>query len=247
MYLVLCSSLDGPAIWAFEGLRAAGLADVELLTGERLAATTAWEHRLGRSGVRTGFTLPDGGIVRDDQIRGVLNRLVTPPEALLASACVEDRDYALQELTAFYLSWLHALACPVVNRPTPQGLSGRWRHMSEWLVLAREVGLPALSYRQSGDSPPDDGYGSLAPAGAALTTIVVFDGEVFGAKLPASTRQVCVAFARVAETALIGIDLIADASGQLRFAHASPMPNLMIGGEALLERLVRVFRMGGVA
>ncbi|MBV9252531.1 MAG: hypothetical protein JO227_25230 [Acetobacteraceae bacterium] len=247
MYLVLCSSFDAPALWAHEGLRAAGLADVELLTGERFAVTTAWEHRLGRSGVRTSFTLPDGRTVQDDEIGGVLNRLVTPPEPLLASACADDRDYALQELTSLYLSWLHALSCPVINRPAPMGLAGRWRHASEWLMLAREVGLPAQSYRQSGDSPPDDGYGSLAPVGTAVTPIIVFDGEVFGACLPASTHKACVAFARAAETALLGIDLFTNATGQMSFGHANPIPNLMIGGEPLLDRLVQVFRNGGAA
>jgi hypothetical protein len=246
MYLVLCSPFDAAAIWAFEGLRAAGLADVELLTSERLAVTMNWEHRLGRDGVRTSFTLSDGRIVRDDKIGGVLNRLVAPPEQLLACASADDRDYALQELTALHLSWLHALPCPVLNRPTPQGLSGRWRLTSEWLVLAHDVGLSAQLFRQGGDSSPDASYRSLAPVSATVVQTIVLDGEVFGAVLPAPVREACAAFARAAETALLGIDLFAGDKGEWCFAHATPMPDLMTGGEALLDRIVQLFLAGGV-
>ena len=75
----------------------------------------------------------------------ILNRLIAPPETLVAQSVPGDREYAHQELTALYLSWLNAIPAPVLNRPTPQGLAGRWRHASEWAVAADEAGLCGAS------------------------------------------------------------------------------------------------------
>src|SRR5215831_121797 len=86
MHLVLCSSSDPGALWAFRELRAQGLTPLELVTTEMLALSTRWEHRLGEQGVTTSFDLPDGRRVASTDVRGVLNRLLSPPEALIAQA-----------------------------------------------------------------------------------------------------------------------------------------------------------------
>jgi hypothetical protein len=245
MHLILCASFDLPALWAYEGLRAAGLDSVELITSETFAGSRLWEHRLGTAGIDTSFRLPDGRTVLSQDIRGVLNRLLAPPQELISRVAPADQDYALQELTAFYLSWLNALPCPVFNRPTPQGLAGRWRHASEWALIAHEAGLAVPTYRQDSHDPAEAGYGSLAPSGACSTRVIVLDTEVFGAMLPEGVRGRCLRVAELSETALLGIDLFAARDDPWTFAGATPFPDLQIGGDLMLRRLHHVFQNRG--
>lgn len=235
--LVLCSSSDLPAVWTHRALRAAGLASVELVTSEMLALTTNWEHRLGAAGVSTSFVLPDGRRVASEDVGGVLNRMMAPPEALIAQAVPADRDYVQQEITALYLSWLNSLAGPVVNRPTPQGMAGRWRHTSEWAMVAYEAGFSVPLYRQTGHDPTDRGYASLAPADAVTARVIVLDGTVFGLELPDPVAASCARLAELSNTELLGIDLFATRDSPWTFAWATPLPDLQIGGMPLVRRL----------
>ena len=140
MHLVLCSQDDGPALWAYHEMRAAGLDSIDLVTTSALACARAWEHRLDEDGTRLAFELEDGRRFRSSEIEGVLNRLVSAPLEIVEHAVAADREYAVAESGAFYLGWLHGLR-GVINRPTPQGLCGAWRHASEWAVLAAKAGL----------------------------------------------------------------------------------------------------------
>ena len=242
MHLVLCSSSDTPAIWACNGLAALGLAPLQLVTSEMLALSTGWTHRLGSEGIATRFTLPDGIRIESGDIRGILNRLLAPPEALVAQSVPEDREYAQQELTALYLSWLNAIEAPVLNRPTPQGLSGRWRHASEWAMAAHEAGFSVPVYRQEAGDDPGKGYASLAPAGAPVTHVVVLDDETFGPDLPQAPRECCRRLAQICRTQLLGVDLFVSPSDPWTFAGATPLPDLQVGGTALLQRMAQVFQ-----
>jgi hypothetical protein len=51
VWLVLCSASDGAALWTWQGLRALGLASLQLVTAEELAYARFWVHRLGVDGV----------------------------------------------------------------------------------------------------------------------------------------------------------------------------------------------------
>lgn len=174
-------------------------------------------------------------------IRGVLNRLPGPPQEMLAFAVPADRDYALQELTAFYLSWLHGLGGAVYHPPTPQGLAGRWRHVSEWMIAAHEAGFTVPDWRQDGNDAPDRGYAPPAPPGSPVSRAVVLETDVFGAALPASVRARCVRLAAISRTPLLGLDPFPTPGDPRTFAAAAPMPDLQIGGERLLGRLAELF------
>ena len=246
MHLVLCSSSDTSAIWACNGLAALGVTPLHLVTSEMLALSTGWTHRLGSEGIATRFTLPDGTRIDGGCIRGILNRLLAPPEALVAQSVPEDRDYTQQELTALYLSWLSAIPAPVLNRPTPQGLSGRSRHGSEWAMAAHAAGFSVPVYRQEAGDDPCKGYASLAPAGAPVTHVVVLDGETFGPafgpELPQAAQERCHRLSEICQTQLLGMDLFASPSDPWTFAGATPLPDLQAGGTALLRRMARVFQ-----
>jgi hypothetical protein len=240
MFLVLCSHEDLGAQWAFQGLRERGLAPIELFTAEQLAFGRVWEHRVGAATPSIRFTLADGRTVCSSRVSGVLNRLLSAPQDLIRCAQQGDRDYAQQELASFYLSWLQALPGVVINRPTPQGFCGRWRHTSEWAVLAQRAGLPAPPYRQSVSDGPAQGYATLAPPGAAIISVVVLKNEVFGQSLPAEISVACCRFAALAECELMGISLFQSEHGSWLFSSATPYPDLQSGGEPLLAHLTNV-------
>lgn len=244
MFLVLCSSNDHAARWAFDGLAQLGIAPIELITSEDLAYSRFWEHRVGvaPSSIRIG--LPDGRTISSSCVTGVLNRLLSAPQELVNCAQPADRDYATQELSSFYLSWLRALPGTVINRPTPQGFCGRWRHASEWSFLARRAGLPAPSYKQTVDDQPEHGFHSFAPQGAQVESVIVLRGRVFGSSLPEETLAACSRFADLAESEILGIDLFRASDGRWNFSTATPYPELTLGGQPLLAHLANVFTHG---
>lgn len=237
MYLVLCADGDRSARWAFEGLRKRGIAPLELVTSEELAYGRLWEHRVGKQTPSVKIVLSDGRVVSSDAVSGVLNRLLSAPKSLVDFGQEGDRDYAYQELTSFYLSWLETLPGEVINRPEPQGFCGRWRHISEWAMLAQQAGLPAPPYRQCADDDPAAGYRSLAPEGAKTEQVIVLKGKLFGAALKQDMAEACVRFARLAQSDLLGIELF-----EKQFASATPYPDLTVGGEQMISYLSKIWK-----
>ena len=244
MWLVLCTSMDASALWASQGLQARGLEPLERVSAEMLAQSQRWEHRVDAQGATIDLTLADGRHIRNDAIQGVLNRLVCVPFEPLRLAHPTDRDYASQELTAFCLSWLYALPPPVLNRATPQGLAGPWRHRSEWLWLAACAGLPTPLYRETSEDPRDerDGQGRLVPSDTPVQTVFVVADQVVGATLPRHIRHGCRRLAELSHTALLGVEFATSSAGPWTFAGATPMPDLRLGGEALLDALASALR-----
>jgi hypothetical protein len=245
VWLILCSSTDLPALWAYEGLQKLGLEPLELVFAEHLAFARFWEHRVSAAGATAKIVLPDGRTICTSRVRGALNRLLAPPQDLIQTAAPSDRDYAAGEMMAFYLSWLYGLPGAVINRPTPQGLCGAWRHSSEWVWLAGRAGLPAPPYRQTGRGNIDGGYCSLVPAGERVIKLVVLRSEVFGPTLPDEVAGACRKLAKSAGTEMLGVDVYCGTDSQWTFAGATPSPDFTIGGPPLLEHMAQILRDGG--
>lgn len=247
MWLVLCPSTDIAALWAYEGLKYRGLTPLELVCAEELACSLHWDHQVSASDIRVNVTLADGRTIKHDAVRGVLNRLAYLPQEHLALGESADRDYAQQELTAFYMSWLYAMPRPMLNVPTAQGLCGAWRHISEWVWLAGKAGLPTRSYRQSSFGRSDEGQvrGNLASAQAPANTIIVVDGHIVGASPPAHITDGCRQLAELSGTGLLGIEFTTDGTSPWTFSGATPLPDLRLGGERLLDVMASVFQEGG--
>lgn len=223
MYLVLAPEHDASAQWAAAGLRARGLTPVECVSPAALVQTARWDHRVDAQGVRTLIRLDDGREFKSEAIQGVLNRIPYLPVELFARGRAEDRQYAQQEFTALFMSALGALESPVWNRPTAQGSGGAWRHPSEWMMLAGRAGLRARPYREtSRPAPPRH-------------TVFVLGDRVAGA--PAELHDACARFAALARTGLLGLEFDDD----WLFAHATPQPDLRLGGDALLDALKESF------
>ena len=246
MWLVLCSSSDMPALWAYQGLKACGLAPLELVSAEVLACSLRWAHGLRKAGVSIEITLADGRTITADTTRGVLNRLVSVPSEYLPQANPAERQYATQEFTAFFMSWLYALPQPVLNRPTPQGLSGHWRHISEWVWLASCAGLPTARYIQTSHDENNEmrAAGKLIPPHTQVQTIIVVAGRVVGVPVPSEISEGCRRLAALAGTELLGIEFVAGTAGPWTFVGATPFPDLRLGGQGLLGALKDALKNG---
>ncbi len=245
MWLVICEPHDLPALYAYRGLKARGLGPVELVSPEVLSYSLSLEHRISSTATSVEIDLPGGRRISNQTTGGILNRTYMVPVRLWAKAEKVDRDYVSQELTALYLSWLYSLPCPVINRPTPQGLSGRWRTESEWVSLAAAAGLPTPVFRQSSSDRIDEMKGEkrLMPVRAPRRTVIVANGTVFG-DVSGEFGPACCNLAGLSETSLLGIDFV-PARGGWVFAGATPNPDLRLGGPALIDALAEALRNGG--
>ena len=155
--------------------------------------------------------------------------------AQLRATAGADYGYAVQELYAFYLSWLTAWPGTVLNRPSPMGLAGAYRHPSEWMLLGGKAGLPCLPWDQGSDDDPNLAW--MAPLPEA--TAYAVNGEaVLPPLLPAELGGPCVELASLAETALLGIGFVrSDETWVMN--SATPIPEFSLGGAPLADALAR--------
>jgi hypothetical protein len=145
-----------------------------------------------------------------------------------------DRDYAIQEMQALYLSWLYALPGPKLNPPTPQGLCGNVRHPSSWVALAARAGLPVRPFRQTSRDDPASLWQS-APSSAMVHVVnerVIGPDEVLFAH-----RRGCAQLAKEAAAPLLGVHFEQSAEGDWRMTGASIMPDLAGGGDDLADAI----------
>lgn len=113
--------------------------DAVLLTSADLSVA-GWRHYIGARGASTAVA--GGRVIDVADIQGVLTRLPSVTEAELPHIVSDDRGYVASEMTAFLLSWLSSLACPVINHPWPGCLVGpNWRQ-ARWFLLASRMGIP---------------------------------------------------------------------------------------------------------
>jgi len=84
--------------------------------------------------------------------------------------------------------------------------------------------------------------------------VIVFEDEVFvsetrgpeirGVEIPPELRRCCCDFAKRCRTPLLGIDFFPTPASAWTFSHATPAPDLRVGGEPLLQALARRFSKG---
>lgn len=227
---------DIAALWVARGLAARGLRPLQVVTGEALAYNQRLEHRLvgGRATVK--ITLADGRVIESATVRGTLNRLQAVPGAHLRTN-LKDREYAEQELYALYLSWLHSLPGEMLNRPSPLGLCGEWRHPCEWVWLANQAGLETEPYGQSE-------FRAAPPFRMSVTrrdhTVIVVDNVCCGFPAPENIEVGCTRLAKLATTRLLGVGFDVSPSGKWMFREATPFPELQLGGNKLQDALFQV-------
>lgn len=237
MVLVFCEIADLSALWVANRLRARGVI-VDVISAAALGSALRWEHRLTSAGeASVVLDLGDGRTLSSFQPVGVLNRLTYVPAERLDRVAGPDRDYAVQEMNALFLSWLNALPGPVVNRASPQGLGGAWRHRSSWIALAGEVGLPTARYRQS---CADDPVAEWSAPPTLVTLFAVGERVVAPPGTSPELKAGCLRLAKAARETLLGIDMAPGEGSRLQVVNASAVPDLMRGGEPVVDALREV-------
>jgi hypothetical protein len=239
MYLILSDRGDVSAQWAYLGLRRKGIEPLMFVTGDMLAAARRLDHRIGAGPPTFEITLPDGRTILSQDIRAGLNRLAAVPPQQAASSKPADFDYAAQELYALYLSIFTVIGARLANRPSPQGLAGPWLSRIEWLRLAHAAGLETQDFAEStsGASGPGDGDFTASETGHTRRVVVVGD-EAFG-DAPPATALGSVRLAGLAGCRILGLEFLVERQSW-RFASATATPDLIAGGDGLLDRLVVV-------
>lgn len=125
--------------------------DTHLLTSVNLSAA-GWRHHLPLS--HASKAVIGGRLVGTGEIAGVLTRLPCVDENELHHIIPEDRAYVSAEMTAFLVSWLSDLTCPVLNRPSPTCLTGpNWRP-ERWVHAAAQLGIPVCPVRRDATGSP---------------------------------------------------------------------------------------------
>jgi len=232
--VILCEITDAPALWAAAELQSLGVR-CDIILAPLLGAAARFEHALDASGRGdVSIDLPDGRRLSSDAPVPILNRLMAAPLDRLRATGGEDFKYAMQEVFAMHLSWLHLWPAKVINRPTPQGLCGNFRHPSAWIALAVAAGLAVEPWHQSDADGPEQAW--LARR-ADARAFVLEDRVLLGPDLPAELSGPCAALAGASGTALLGVDFARDDKGDWSFTGASPFALLQAGGEPLVAAL----------
>jgi hypothetical protein len=249
MYLVICNSYDKAALWAYEGLKARGLSPIELINASSLVCSLYLEHRITNDQVYSKIRLLDGREINSELTLGVLNRVQSIPISHF-KASKTDNLYAFQELSALLISWLYSLPHPVLNPATPQGFSGLLRHVSSWILMANSAGLAVPKFEQNSldaDKAPFYSIGRLVPPETKVKTVFVVDTQVVGTDIPPEVADGCRRIALLAKTPLLGIEFLDCPDNSWMFVGATPCPNLILGGEVLLDELCRALQssLGG--
>ena len=167
------------------------------------------------------------------EVRGVLMLLsAVHPVELSDVVVAADRDYVAAEMTAFLLAWSAALPCPVVNRPSPEGLAGPCWRRERWLVEASRTGLRIRPFTRV---VPHTHIES-----AAAAEVVVVGGEAVGSTHPTLEKQTVRLAQRVGAGLLVARYDAPHKEG--RFVEADPTPDLASRTEirrAVLSLLAR--------
>ncbi len=136
MLLLLASRHDEVA----RSLAARWSADDAALLTPRGLSVGGWRHHLGSPS--DSAAVIDGRPVPVEELTGVLTRLWCVGVQDLPHIMPADREYVSIEMSAFLISWLSSLKCPVLNRPTAGCLVGPNWQPEEWAHRASRLGIP---------------------------------------------------------------------------------------------------------
>jgi len=241
MWLIFCELYDQSALWVHEGLKSRGL-KVELISKEMLTSAQKWEHRVGNEQISNMIVLSDGRVIDNKLIKGVINRLQWSPLDNILSLNATEKDYVNSEINAFYLSWMYSLPGVILNRPTPQGLAGQWRHISEWNYIAGKAGLPVPIYKETSynRTQKDRSKVSSFSSVKTLKRVIVIGDILLGKEIPLYVREGCKQVAKLAEVEMLGVDFTINKNGSWLFENATTCPDLKEGGDTLLDALVNI-------
>jgi hypothetical protein len=202
---------------------------VALLTCEDLSVP-GWRHYVATAG--TPVSVIGGREVAVGEITGVVTCLPSVSELELLHIVPSDRAYVAAEMSAFLLSWLSALTCTVVNRPSPTCLSGPYWRPEQWARLASQAGMRVQPVHRRVTLAP-----CAAPAVTEGVTITVIGDRCLG-QAAATTLSGARRLARAADVEVLTVRVSGPEPAAV-FLGAEPWPDLTCQATAdvLLEYL----------
>jgi hypothetical protein len=202
---------------------------VRMMTPEDLSQR-GWNFRVHDPAASVGML--GGSPVPATAIAGVVTRLGGVTEHDLPHIAQPDRTYVAAEMNAFLFAWLTSLECPVVNRPTPQCLSGVYWGQEKWVLTAKRLGIPARPVVRRDNEAID------AVDAKTRHTVTVVGRKQIGAVDPALAERAHA----LAET--VAVDVLAvEFDGQGRdasFVNASLWPDL--GDTSIADAVIALVR-----
>lgn len=236
MILFLCSPNDVSARWFVAALRRHHGVAAQIITPQELVYAPDMQHRLDGPETFGSVTLTSHGRLDSGSIRGVVNRLEYLPDAHLARVNATDRAYIQQELLAIWSSWISALPCPVINRPTAISVTGPLFHPAIWHHHAAAAGLASAPMLYDVDLPDP-----VPPA--PVHSVIVCKDQCHSTSVPPGLFGACRDLAYYA-----GFDMLEVMFGQgptgAVFSHASPLPDLSRAEPGLLAQVAQIFQEG---
>jgi hypothetical protein len=182
MILVIAHSGDAIA------RRLATAWDARLITPRDLS-TCGWQHfPVGGGDDIVGLA---EGAIPATSVRGVLTRIGAVGPSDLPHIAAEDRAYVAAEMTAFLLSFLRLLRCPVLNQPTASSLMGPGWTEPRWRAAAVATGLAVARGETAGETITVVGeryFGAAHLAGAAAALARHAGVELLSARLTSDGR-----------------------------------------------------------
>jgi hypothetical protein len=229
--------------------------ETRLVSLDEIIFAPHWVHTLNGARPRTVLTLHDGAAIQTDQIGIVFNRLRYVDMPHFGTSAKIDREYAVMEMFALLLSWLKALACPIISPISPQSLAGPSHSSLAWQHLAGKAGLPTARMRITSSlrrySVPDlmacpasaAAIGNvpawlIEPLGNQLTQALVVGDRVLG-NIPDHLIPGCLKLASLSGLELLLIHFASDLRKEsLKFNGVDPFPS--VAGDAAIEAIVEV-------
>lgn len=184
-----------------------------------------WRHFVAAEG-NCGTVAVGGTVVPEREVTGVLTRTSWISPYDLPVIAEADRAYVATEMSAFLLSWLSSLNCPVVNRPMPGCLAGPPWRTPQWMAAAAASGLQTPAFGRMRE-----------PRGNAVMLTVV-GTRCFGAAAP-ELHAASLRLAALASTGLLGVAFDSDRA-DATFLGATAFPAL--DNEEILDALLGVLR-----
>jgi hypothetical protein len=232
MLLLLASRHDEVA----RSLVARWSADDAALLTPRGLSVGGWRHHLGSPS--DSAAVIDDRPVPVEELTGVLTRLWCVGVQDLPHIVPADREYVSIEMSAFLLSWLSSLKCPVLNRPTATCLVGPNWQPEEWMHRAARLGIPVrpIERRSALGMEP-------APPSACEGRVTV---TVVGARCLGATDETLRLHARrLAAHAGVGLlDVLFDGDdARARFVGVSLWPD--IGSPDIADAILEHLKGGG--
>lgn len=234
MILFIAEPGDFSALWLVAWLRDQTSVEIRVVTPLQLACAQEIAFEMSSRTAHSCFRLSVDDTLDSAKMCGVVNRMAVVPGAIAERAANADRQYATDELHAFFLGWLASLECPVLNPPSPECLSGPWHSDIVCRAMASEAGLGPDGLRlRIEDEPP---MAESQPVPASATRHFVLDSRLIGPLVSARTRDALIQFAQLWGGRLLQVDTVS--MGDRRAIHSATSLVDFRSGGPLLARAV---------